>query len=332
MPGWSNNGSSTATPTTTGCRRSGGTRPKPDWARSLNSSEIDTLADDLELKISRGYSDHEHLDRARFVHMNGRVYDPRTGRFLSPDPVVENPAFSQRWNSYSHDANSPLSLVDPTGRSNAPCRIPAPDFSCNPIGSPGGGCGGAIQTIVSNIHRVRFEVFVYKTLVFGSTGDIPGDRECVFDVLSVIRVFVSVGSETVEREVPVDDQNEAEDSRVRLWLRTATAVRSPSGPSPMPASRCVKRLGTLVDGGAIWSHRLWDRSERRPPQHSPFADQTDIGAGHGIANEAVLREDTNARQLVVVVGVKLHDPIGAEIEEHGARALKLVLVRIRTNL
>ena len=76
-----------------------GARRKADWTGSLNSSEIDTLADDLKLKISRGYSDHEHLDRAGFVHMNGRVYDPRTGRFLSPDPVVENPAFSQSWHS-----------------------------------------------------------------------------------------------------------------------------------------------------------------------------------------------------------------------------------------
>ena len=74
-----------------------GARRKPDWTRSLNSSEIEALADDLKLKVSRGYSDHEHLDRAGFVHMNGRVYDPRTGRFLSPDPIVEDPAFSQSW-------------------------------------------------------------------------------------------------------------------------------------------------------------------------------------------------------------------------------------------
>ncbi|MDE0223711.1 MAG: Ig-like domain-containing protein [Gammaproteobacteria bacterium] len=110
-----------------------GTRRKADWTRSLNSGEIDTLADDLKLKISRGYSDHEHLDRAGFIHMNGRVYDPRAGRFLSPDPVVEDPAFSQSWHSYSYVANSPLSLVDPTGLSFAPCPTPTTDFACRPI-------------------------------------------------------------------------------------------------------------------------------------------------------------------------------------------------------
>ncbi len=149
-----------------------GARRKPDWTRSLDSGEIETLADDLKLKVSRGYSDHEHLDRAGFIHMNGRVHDPRTGRFLSPDPIVEDPAFSQSWHSYSYVANSPLSLVDPTGLSIAPCPIPAADFSCNPISSPG-GFGGAIQTIISNIHRVRFEILVYDTLVFGGAGDMP---------------------------------------------------------------------------------------------------------------------------------------------------------------
>ncbi len=187
-----------------------GARRKADWIRSLDSGEIETLADDLKLKVSRGYSDHEHLDRAGFIHMNGRVHDPRTGRFLSPDPVVENPAFSQSWHSYSHVGNSPLSLVDPTGLSIAPCPIPAADFSCNPIGSPG-AFGGTIQTIISNIHRVRFEVFVYDTLVFGSVGGMPGEQEYVFDVLSVIRVFVTVASESVEREVPADDKSEADE-------------------------------------------------------------------------------------------------------------------------
>ncbi len=197
-----------------------GARRKADWTRSLDSGEIETLADDLKLKVSRGYSDHEHLDRAGFIHMNGRVHDPRTGRFLSPDPIVENPAFSQSWHSYSYVANSPLSLVDPTGLSIAPCPIPAADFSCNPIGSPG-GFGGAVQTIVSNIHRVRFEVLVYDTLVFGGAGGMPGEREYVFDVLSAIRVFVTVESESVEREVPADDKSEADEPMDALPARAA---------------------------------------------------------------------------------------------------------------
>ena len=180
-----------------------GARRKADWTRSLNSSEIETLADDLRTKVSRGYSDHEHLDRAGFVHMNGRVYDPRTGRFLSPDPIVENPAFSQSWHSYSYVANSPLSLVDPTGLSFAPCRPPpwgsAIPNPCMPTGSPG-VFGGRVQTILSAIHRVRYGTFVYQR---PSVGIVFGDEgfDFVFGVVRAIGVFASVASETVEREV-----------------------------------------------------------------------------------------------------------------------------------
>ena len=47
--------------------------------------------------------------------MNGRMYDPRLGRFLSPDPIVGDPTSSRSWNLYSYVRNNPLSYVDPTG-------------------------------------------------------------------------------------------------------------------------------------------------------------------------------------------------------------------------
>ncbi|MCY3820470.1 MAG: hypothetical protein OXH52_14090, partial [Gammaproteobacteria bacterium] len=128
------------------------------------------------------------------------------------------------WHSYSYVANSPLSLVDPKGVF-AQCPIPTLGFSCNPMGSPPGGLGGSIETIISRIHRVRFEVFVYDTLVFRSTGDMPGEREYVFDVLSVIRILVSVESETVEHDVPVDDKNEADEPMDALPPSAATGAQ-----------------------------------------------------------------------------------------------------------
>ena len=47
--------------------------------------------------------------------MNGRIYDPLLGRFLSADLVIQNPASVQCYNRYSYVQNNPLSLVDPTG-------------------------------------------------------------------------------------------------------------------------------------------------------------------------------------------------------------------------
>jgi len=47
--------------------------------------------------------------------MDGRVYDPRLGRFLSPDPYVQDPTYSQSLNRYSYVWNNPLRYTDPTG-------------------------------------------------------------------------------------------------------------------------------------------------------------------------------------------------------------------------
>lgn len=63
----------------------------------------------------RGFTGHEHIDTAKLIHMNGRVYDYRTGRFLSADPFIAYPGNSQGFNPYSYILNNPLSASDPSG-------------------------------------------------------------------------------------------------------------------------------------------------------------------------------------------------------------------------
>ena len=66
-------------------------------------------------RTTRGYTGHEMVDAVGIVHMNGRIYDPRLGRFLQADPVIQFPNFSQSWNRYSYVLNNPLAYTDPTG-------------------------------------------------------------------------------------------------------------------------------------------------------------------------------------------------------------------------
>ena len=66
-------------------------------------------------RFDRGYTSHEHLDQFGLINMNGRVYDPFLARFLSPDPFVQAPEYSQNYNRYSYAWNNPLKYTDPSG-------------------------------------------------------------------------------------------------------------------------------------------------------------------------------------------------------------------------
>ena len=141
-----------------------GERRKPDWTRRLSESEIAALGTDHGDRTSRGFTGHEHLDRTGLVHMNGRLYDPLLGRFLSPDPIVANPADGQQWNLYSYAGNSPLSYVDPSGLSFCD---PAQQSWCGGVGLPSPpGAGGGYST------RTVSGWSVYVT--FGTYYDVPG--------------------------------------------------------------------------------------------------------------------------------------------------------------
>lgn len=63
----------------------------------------------------RGYCGHEMLNDYQIINMNGRLYDPVLGRFLSPDNYVQTPDFSQNYNRYSYCLNNPLKYTDPSG-------------------------------------------------------------------------------------------------------------------------------------------------------------------------------------------------------------------------
>ena len=57
------------------------------------------------------------MDMFDIVNMNGRMYDSVLGRFLTPDPFVQAPDYTQILNRYIYCLNNPLSLFDPSGYS-----------------------------------------------------------------------------------------------------------------------------------------------------------------------------------------------------------------------
>lgn len=89
-----------------GLPRSGST-----WSGAVPSGDK-TLINGL---TRRGYTFHSMLGDMGPIHMNGRVQDAVTGRFLSPDPTIPDPTFTQSYNRYSYVNNNPLSFIDPSG-------------------------------------------------------------------------------------------------------------------------------------------------------------------------------------------------------------------------
>ncbi|WP_327254633.1 polymorphic toxin-type HINT domain-containing protein [Streptomyces sp. NBC_01244] len=49
-----------------------------------------------------------------FTLLGAREYDPTTGRFISPDPVLDV-SDPQQWNAYAYSNNSPVNASDPSG-------------------------------------------------------------------------------------------------------------------------------------------------------------------------------------------------------------------------
>jgi RHS repeat-associated protein len=86
------------------------------WGKRRQPSGADEAGATLVGQADRsGYTGHEHLDAVALIHMNGRLYDPLIGRFVSADPTVPSASDGQALNRYAYVLNNPLALVDPSG-------------------------------------------------------------------------------------------------------------------------------------------------------------------------------------------------------------------------
>lgn len=96
------------------------------WGRRRNASTWSYTNAPAYTTFNRGYTGHEHLDNFGLINMNGRMYDPSLGRFLSADPILQNPTTVQGHNRYSYVLNNPLIYTDPSGYKVKPAGWDAP--------------------------------------------------------------------------------------------------------------------------------------------------------------------------------------------------------------
>jgi len=87
------------------------------WGKRRNPNGTDATTA-ITSVIDRGYTGHQMMDSVNLINMNGRVYDPALGRFMSADRLVADAYFSQDYNRYSYVLDNPLGGSDPSGHSH----------------------------------------------------------------------------------------------------------------------------------------------------------------------------------------------------------------------
>jgi RHS repeat-associated protein len=88
------------------------------WGRRRNPSDWSYSNVATPTYTQRGFTGHEHLDMFNLINMNGRIYDSEIARFLSPDPIIQDPYNLLSYNRYSYCLNNPLKYTDPSGYSS----------------------------------------------------------------------------------------------------------------------------------------------------------------------------------------------------------------------
>lgn len=112
------------------------------WGRRM-SATITEFGSALGGTWRRGFTGHEHLTDVSLIHMNGRVYDFRTGMFVSADPVGLITGDSQSLGRYRYALNNPLRYIDPSGMWDLGGALAGAVVGFV-TGGPGGAIAGAI--------------------------------------------------------------------------------------------------------------------------------------------------------------------------------------------
>lgn len=77
------------------------------------------------------------MDNFCLINLNGRIYDPVLGRFLSADTIVPDPTNELAFNRYAYLENNPLNDTDQTGHTDDDkLKCPNPHTGCIQVNGP----------------------------------------------------------------------------------------------------------------------------------------------------------------------------------------------------
>ncbi|MDR3483170.1 MAG: Ig-like domain repeat protein [Burkholderiaceae bacterium] len=145
--------------------------------RNLNGMTLPTTD-------NKGFTGQEMLDQLNLVHMNGRVYDPYVGRFISVDPLIQDPMASQSLNRYAYVWNNPTNGTDPTGF----------DDETKTDGGGGDDYGGGDTSYSGDRQILPTVIIVGRRKPPKGTGDDTPDPEAGGGTLRIPATLAAVGA------------------------------------------------------------------------------------------------------------------------------------------
>ena len=142
-----------------------------------------------DLRVSTGVGGQTLLDAGQ------RLYHPRWGRFLEPDPVDADPADPRTLASFSYAFNDPVAYVDPDGR----CGVPGALI--------GAGVGFVFGAIGAMINGDPPEEIAAKAAVGGLSGLVVG-ATCGASLAVTVGVGAAAGAATEVASAAIDGERD----------------------------------------------------------------------------------------------------------------------------
>jgi len=162
-----------------------GNRRGNDWQSADNPAHPITRT---------GFTGHEMADGVDLIQMNGRMYDPETGRFIQADPNIDEGL--QGLNRYSYVLNNPLSSTDPTGYFSVKDFVRtalAVAITVYTGGSAGGVAWGFFGTSVSLGQAIAITAIGGFASGAVQTGTLKGGLEGAFSAMLFFGISGSYG-------------------------------------------------------------------------------------------------------------------------------------------
>ncbi|WP_405688824.1 putative adhesin [Streptomyces sp. NBC_00057] len=256
----------------------------------------------------KGYIGGEDDNSTGLVQLGAREYDPQTGRFISPDPVLDI-ADPVQMNGYVYCENNPVTFADPSGLM---------------MDGGGGGGGGTAETaeeawanqqlntsmseIIMNVGWAVFKEFIGWNDVVScfSRGDMWACGSLIIDAIPWTSVF-SKGKKiwrAVEKTFSAISAWRKAQEKARKIIAAAKAAREAAKRAAAAAKAAAKKAAQAAkkraqEAATRAAKKAAEKTGNAVQKSKKLAAKSTEKRGSGASSKRTGRKDSNDQPLVV---------------------------------